>query len=258
MRTWISFWGRGVLILCIGTILSVNPALGQEENLSLWLSQITKVYREAGINLPALPVLIQGEKETSAWLLKVYKDKTPGSMEATSVAYWGAMRLKAPNPWIARMLVSKKQMPRAKTQEQDAFEALPEALRQIYLTRQNTVALEALVDLHADGAYQEILDSVRFPLFFQRAQEFVPILQKRAEQQPWSEEYKRLRQGFTDSLVYALSFDTQLRHQAKRLRDNLVGRKTSRERFLHRYIVAVLEAAMKRAKMSNRTKKLPI
>jgi hypothetical protein len=77
-----------------------HPRNAFQEEHATWLKKAVLAYRGVAPDLPGQPTTADDlEKQ----LVVMYAAEPAGTMNATEIAYWGAMRSAKPEPWIRRL-----------------------------------------------------------------------------------------------------------------------------------------------------------
>lgn len=228
-KTTYSFCLALVSMLNLGMACAAPPPSDIAE--TDWLSRTIRAYRQAKQNVPDFKQANRNISGISVAVKGLYAQHSPGSMQATAIAYWGALRLDNTDYWITQMEKANR-LPRAASEEEDALQCLPDALVTVYKARKAASALKSLIRLNLDGSYGEILDYARFPLFLSRPLDFAHVmrqieLETKTESRQWE---------FTHLFIFRLRSDEQLRRKTRELVQRYARGKNAEERFLFRYL----------------------
>lgn len=231
--------------------LLMLPTVSKSEDTSLtkkqqvWLKSTLNAYRKGTYKLLPFPAA-QTEQTQNTELSQMYQKYPPGQIEATAIAYHGAMKQPKETIWIDRMalanrIASNSKVPVALTQETDALEYLPNALKQVYLKTKSRKAIEVLILLHLDGHYQTILDGTRSSLFFQFPQDFGKAMQQVSKFNP------RAFQVFLEDFAYNLSLEPKLLNNTITLRDKCKASRSQKDAFLQTFLTTLINQAQARS-----------
>lgn len=197
-----------------------------------WLHFALNAYRKGTDKFLPLPKE-QPNQASNVSLSRLFQHFPKGSIEATAVAYYGAMQHPQETVWIERMVLAAKQE-WAATYESDSREFLPQALAQVYSKSKSPGAIEALLSLHLDGHYQETLNATRIALLFQVPHEFGDVLHEMSETKP------NVVKVFEQDFAYALKSEPSWLTRARILRKKYSTSRRQSDLFLSRFLTKIL------------------